>query len=88
MTILGTNELLGAFRERVVAEANRQTPSKVQGDRKNRGWFKVGEWGYDIDGRATRVTPNPLISRTVSLREIKELGKSLTNNRGLTKPID
>lgn len=60
-------------------------PFQVHKDRKNAAIFNVGDWQYDIDGRAMRTSPDaPRIIKILSLQEARELGLRQDYNRDIS----
>lgn len=65
-----------------------EQPLQVFKDRANPAAFNVGDFQYDIDGRAFRTSPDaPRILRILSLQEAKEAGLRQDYNRDISLGI-
>lgn len=71
----------------VIVEA-REEPLQVQKDSRNPAAFNVGEYQYDIDGRALSTSVGaPLIVSLHSLQSAKEAGLRTAYNRDIDPAV-
>ncbi len=62
-----------------------EAPVQVQKDRANPAAFNVGDYQYDIDGRALKTAPDaPRIVSILSLQAVREAGLRQDYNRDIS----